>query len=94
MYKLVLIFAISLMTQNEILPNTVDSETEELCEWVYWDAFSQTFNETSDFWKAESAALEAESIAKDRTEVEEWLDEIEKKEEKSSKDCSKTTSEI
>ncbi|RRO22136.1 hypothetical protein [Flavobacteriaceae bacterium 14752] len=81
MYKLVLIFAFSVViTQNEILSDNVKTETEELQEWVYWNAFSKTFNETADFWKAESAALEAESKANEIVEAEEWLAKIENKE--------------
>ncbi len=80
MYKLVLIFAFSVITQNEILSNNVKTEIEELQEWVYWNAFSTTFNETADFWKAESAALKAESKALEIVKAEEWLAKIENKE--------------
>ncbi|NBC56743.1 MAG: hypothetical protein GVY05_00425 [Bacteroidetes bacterium] len=77
MYNIILIFAIGVMTQNEILSNTNDTETKDLKEWVYWNAFSQTFNKTADYWQAESAALEAEDKASDVVEAEEWLAEIE-----------------
>ncbi|MBS3738076.1 hypothetical protein [Mesohalobacter halotolerans] len=77
MYNIILIFAIGVMSQNEILSNTNDTETKDLKEWVYWNAFSQTFNKTADYWQAESAALEAEDNASDVVEAEEWLAEIE-----------------
>ena len=82
MYKAVLLFILSLLstsTETTTTPNH-DSETKELREWVYWDAFSNTFNDTADYWKAESAALEAEMIAENRTGVEKFLEEVKKKE--------------
>ena len=83
MYKIVLIFAIGLISQINVTTteNHVEPEALELHEWAYWDAFSNTFNETADYWKAESAALEAEKIAEERTDIEQFLNEIEKKEE-------------
>ena len=86
MYKLVLIFALALISQNAVTSDNVEPDTAELKEWVYWDAFSQTFNETADYWKAESAALEAQEFADDRTDVDQFLREIEEKEE-IQKDC-------
>ena len=80
MYKVVLIFALGLLSYNNLDITNVEPETEALQEWAYWNAFSQTFNETADYWKAESAALEAEKIAEDRTEIEEFLKRIEEKE--------------
>jgi len=80
MYKLVLILVLSALTQSEAFSNHNTSEAEELQDWVYWNAFSETFNQTADFWKSESAALEAESKAKDIVESEEWLSKIEQKE--------------
>ena len=78
MYNIILIFAIGVLTQNEVLSNTNnDCESKDLKEWVYWNAFSQTFNKTADYWKAESAALEAEDKANETIETEEWLAEIE-----------------
>jgi hypothetical protein len=82
MFKLVLIFAIGVMSHNQVEAKVnVEPETKDLKEWVYWNAFSKTFNETADFWKAESAALEAEKLAEERTNVEQFLKDIQKKEE-------------
>jgi len=83
MYKIVLIFAIGLITQFNATTTekNVEPEALELKEWAYWDAFSNTFNETADYWKAESAALEAEKIADERTNIEQFLKDIKKKEE-------------
>lgn len=79
MYKLVLLFVILFATQNDVNANTKENpkekENEELCDWEYWNAFSQTFNQTADYKEAESAALEAKSEAKDKTGLEEWLKE-------------------
>jgi len=81
MYKIVLIFALGLITQYNVTSDkNVEPEALELREWAYWNAFSSTFNETADYWKAESAALEAEKIAEERTNIDQFLKEIEKKE--------------
>lgn len=74
MGKLVLFFVLASLTQSEMKSNTVKSQAEEVREYVYWDAFSKVFNKTADFWKAESAALEAESIAINKTDVDNWLE--------------------
>lgn len=69
------------MSQNQLDTNrNVEPEVADLKEWVYWDAFSNTFNETGDYWKAESAALEAERVAEERTEIDEFLMEVKHKE--------------
>ena len=81
MYKVVLIFALGLLSYNKTTPTNPESETNEIHQWVYWDAFSNTFNETADYWEAESAALEAEKLAEDRTDIKEFLENIEQKEE-------------
>ena len=75
MYKLVLIFIIALTSYNntDAMPKEKPLEKEEICQWEYWNAFSKTFNKTSDYWASESAALEAEEIAEQRTGVEEWM---------------------
>jgi len=75
MGKLVLFIVLASLTQSEMRPNIVDNQAEEVREYVYWDAFSKVFNQTADYWKAESAALEAESIAKSQTGVDSWLEE-------------------
>jgi hypothetical protein len=82
MYKIVLIFALGLISQFNVdnAKNNVEPEALELQEWAYWDAFSNTFNETADYWKAESAGLEAEKIAEERTNIDEFLKDIDKKE--------------
>jgi hypothetical protein len=81
MYKIVLIFALGLISHfNVNTDNKIEPEALELREWVYWNAFSNTFNETADYWKAESAALEAEKIAEERTNIDEFLKEIDRKE--------------
>lgn len=86
MYKIILIFAIGVLTQNEILSKTSKTESEELQEWVYWNAFSQTFNETADYWKAESAALKAEDEVRDIVDSDKWLAKTEDIEKSRSKD--------
>jgi hypothetical protein len=73
MGKLVLFFVLASFTHSEVKPNVVSDQAEEVREFVYWDAFSKVFNQTADFWKAESAALEAESIATSKTGVDSWL---------------------
>lgn len=75
MGKLVLFFVLATLTQNEMRSNSAENQTEKLREYVYWDAFSEVFNKTADYWKAESAALEAESIAEGKTGVDTWLEE-------------------
>ena len=75
MGKLVLFIVLASLTQSEMRPNIVDDQAEEVREYVYWDAFSKVFNQTADYWKAESAALEAESIAESQTGVDSWLEE-------------------
>lgn len=82
MFKLVLIFAIGAMSYNQVEAKVnVEPETQDLKEWVYWDAFSNTFNETADFWKAESAALEAQRMAEERTDIDKFLMDVKHKEE-------------
>jgi hypothetical protein len=81
MYKVVLIFALGLLSYSNVTSPTIEPETEALHEWAYWNAFSKTFNETSDYWKAESAALEAEKLAEDSTGIAEFLEDIKEKEE-------------
>jgi len=73
MYKVVLIFVLGLLSYNNVNTTNAEPETEQLHEWAYWNAFSKTFNETADYWKAESAALEAEKLSKDRTNIEAFL---------------------
>ncbi len=94
MYKLVLILIVLFTSQNNLNANSSHepSETDELCQWEYWNAFSESFNKTADFWEAESAALEAEELAEDRTEVEEWLKKHKQK--NHTQDCSETTPKI
>jgi len=75
MGKLVLFFVLATLTQNEMRSNPAENEAKEVREYVYWDAFSEVFHKTADYWKAESAALEAESIATSKTGVDEWLEE-------------------
>jgi hypothetical protein len=93
MYKLVLIFIVALLSYNnsDAMAKEKPLEKEEICQWEYWNAFSKTFNKTSDFWASESAALEAEETAEQRTGVEEWLDEYAPKEENT---CSGTKKNI
>ena len=93
MYKLVLIllFAVVSFNNTDAMPKEKTLEKEEICQWEYWNAFSNTFNKTADFWASESAALEAEEIAEERTGVEEWLEEYSPENEKS---CSDTTKNI
>jgi len=79
MFKLVLILVLGLLSYNTDTTST-EPETEDLHEWAYWNAFSETFNETADYWKAESAAMEAERIAEDRTGIAEFLKDITEKE--------------
>lgn len=82
MYKIVLIFAVGLISQFNVTTTekNVEPEALELSEWAYWDAFSNTFNETADYWKAESAGLEAEKIAEERTNIDQFLKDVKKKE--------------
>ena len=89
MYKLILILIVLFASHTNINANSSEkpSESEELCEWEYWNAFSQTFNKTDNYWEAESAALEAEEEAKNRTGVKEWLKESNTN---STVDCSET----
>jgi hypothetical protein len=75
MGKLVLLFILANMAQNQMSSDVNINQAEEVREYAYWDNFSETFEKTADFWKAESAALEAESIASDRTGLDEWLSE-------------------
>lgn len=77
MYKLVLILILAVISYSntDAMPKEKPLEKEQVCQWEYWNAFSITFNETANYWAAESAALEAEHIANERTGVEEWLDE-------------------
>jgi hypothetical protein len=73
MGKLVLLFILANLAQNHLNFENTSNQAEEVREFAYWNTFSETFEKTADFWEAESAALEAESIAEDRTGVEEWL---------------------
>ena len=84
MYKVVLILTLGLLSFNNVTSTSpeLEPETEELREWVYWNAFSNTFNETADYWEAESAALEAERVAEERTDIEEFLHDVNLKEAK------------
>jgi hypothetical protein len=75
MEKLVLFFVLASLGFSEMRSNIVENQAEEVREFAYWEAFSQVFNKTADYWKAESAALSAESIATNRTGVESWLEE-------------------
>ena len=76
MGKLVLFFVLISLTHSEMRSNIVkNQQAEEVKEFAYWDAFSQVFIKTADYWEAESAALEAESIAESRTGVDTWLEE-------------------
>ena len=79
MYKVVLILALGLFSYDNPTSTDIQPETQELCNWVYWDAFSHTFNKTANYWKAESAALEAEKLADSRTGTEEFLKAIDLK---------------
>jgi hypothetical protein len=72
MGKLILLFILANLTQNQLNSETKDDQ-EEVKSFAYWNTFSETFEKTADFWQAESAALEAEEIAEERTGVEEWL---------------------
>jgi hypothetical protein len=85
MYKLVLIiiFAVVSYYDTDAMPKEKPLEKEEICQWEYWNAFSKTFNKTADFWASESAALEAEEMAEERTGIEEWLEEFAPKKENS-----------
>ena len=85
MYKVILIFAFGLLSYNNEPLSSVVPESEEVHEWEYWNAFSNTFNETADYWEAESAALEAERVAEERIDVEEFLRDVQLKEEKHNK---------
>jgi len=80
MGKLIIFFLLAGLTQHEIILNHSNSEKDEsnskkdeVSTYEYWSTFSETFEETADYSEAESAALEAESIAKDRTNLKEWL---------------------
>jgi len=75
MGKLVLLFVLASLTQSEMKLNSAENQSEEVREYVYWNTFSKVFNKTADYWKAESAALEAESIAAGKTGVDSWLKE-------------------
>ena len=77
MGKLVLFIALLTITQQSINANNVEKESEDILEWVYWNTFSETFIETYDVLKAESAALKAEDESDDILNVEKWLAEIE-----------------
>lgn len=73
MGKLIIFFLLVSLTQNEIISSKVNPQIDDVAKYEYWSTFSETFDKTADFWKAESKALEAESIAEDRTGVKEWL---------------------
>lgn len=73
MEKLIILFILASLSQNQINSNDADNQAEEVQEFVYWEAFSETFDKTADYWKAESEALKAENIAEERTGIEEWL---------------------
>ncbi len=75
MGKLVLLFILANLAQNHLSFENTNDQAEEVREFEYWDTFSETFEKTADYWEAESSALEAESIAKDRTGIEEWMTE-------------------
>lgn len=75
MGKLVLFFVLASLTQSKMISNSAENQSEEVREYVYWDTFSEVFNKTADYWEAESAALEAESIAEGKTGVDTWLEE-------------------
>ncbi len=81
MIKIALIFALGVLPFNNVNIEHPKTETKNLSEWVYWDAFSNTFNETADYWQAESAALEAQNLAEERTDIDEFLATVKKKEE-------------
>lgn len=66
--------------QNIDAKNIEGDKTEDVLEWVYWNTFSETFIETSDVLKAESAALDAEDKAEEVVNAEEWLAEIQSSE--------------
>lgn len=77
MEKLVLFITLLLLTQQNIVASNIEeSQEEDVLEWVYWNTFSETFIETSDVLKAESAALDAEDRAEEVVNAEEWLAEI------------------
>lgn len=78
MEKLILFISILIMTGQSIKANNTDTDKESnaILEWVYWDAFSETFIKTADKLKAESAALEAENEAEKIVNAEEWLKDI------------------
>lgn len=73
MGKLILLFILANLTQNNFSSDLEKDQAKEVQEYEYWRTFSKTFEETADFWQAESAALEAEEIAEDRTEITAWL---------------------
>jgi len=79
MYKLILILIITLLSNYQLDAKSTPAEIEnkeEIVKWEYWNAFSEEFNKTADFWEAESAALEAEDTAKERLYVDKWLKEF------------------
>jgi hypothetical protein len=93
MYKLVLILIVLFATHTNINANPSEkpSDINEISQWEYWNAFSQNFNKTGNYWEAESAALEAEETAENRTGLQEWL-ELNKEENTNS--CSTTLQNI
>jgi hypothetical protein len=74
MGKLVIFYLLVSLAQNEIVSNQAKAQTDDVSTYEYWSTFSETFEKTADYWEAESAALEAESKATDRTNVKEWLE--------------------
>jgi len=75
MGKLVIFFLLVNLAQNEIISSKVNTDTDDVSTYEYWSTFSETFENTADYWKSESKALEAESIAEDRTNLDKWLSE-------------------
>lgn len=73
MGKLVILFVLMNLIHTEINSNKDKTQAQEVREYEYLTTFSETYSETADYWKAESAGLEAESKAKDRTNIKEWL---------------------
>ena len=86
MEKLIILFLIANLSQNQINSNEAENQDKAVQEFVYWDTFSKTFDKTADYWKAESEALEAESISEDRTGIEEWLEQNQNQPESTQKD--------
>jgi len=76
MGKLVIFFLLVNLAQNEANTTKNTDQVNDLKEYVYWNTFSKIYEKTANFWQAESEALEAESIADDRTGIEEWLAEV------------------